>query len=60
RQLIESGQGYIFASDAHDLPGRKYKMRQAFEKLRHEFGSGLVERYQQNARLIINGKNTVK
>ena len=55
RQLIESGQGYIFASDAHDLPGRKYEMRQAFEKLRHEFGSGLVERYQQNARLIING-----
>lgn len=57
RQLIEAGQGYIFASDAHDLPGRKYEMRQAFEKLRHEFGQELVDQYQHNARSIINGEN---
>lgn len=56
RQLIETGQGYVFASDAHDLPGRKYEMRQAFEKMRHEFDQELVEQYQQNARLIINGE----
>lgn len=56
RQLIETGQGYVFASDAHDLPGRKYEMRQAFEKMRHEFDQELVEKYQQNARLIINGE----
>ena len=57
RQLIEAGQGYVFASDAHDLPGRKYEMRQAFEKLQHEFGDDLVNRYQQNARSIINGED---
>lgn len=57
RQLIKSGQGYIFASDAHDLPGRKYEMRQAFEKLRHEFGQEVTDRYQQNARSIINGED---
>ena len=57
RQLIEAGQGYLFASDAHDLPGRKYEMRQAFEKLQHEFGKNLVDQYQQNARSIINGEN---
>ena len=57
RQLIEAGQGYVFASDAHDLPGRKYEMRQAFEKLGQEFGSELVEQYQNNARSIINGAN---
>lgn len=57
RQLIEAGQGYVFASDAHDLPGRKYEMREAFDKLRHEFGSGLAEQYRQNARSIINGEN---
>lgn len=56
-QLIEAGQGYVFASDAHDLPGRKYEMRQAFEKMHHEFGSNMVKQYQQNARLIINGEN---
>lgn len=57
RQLIEAGQGYVFASDAHDLPGRKYEMRQAFSKLRQEFDVEFVDRYQQNARLIINGEN---
>lgn len=57
RQLIEAGQGYVFASDAHDLPGRKYEMRQAFEKLRHEFGQELADRYQMNACSIINGEN---
>lgn len=56
RQLIEAGQGYVFASDAHDLPGRKYEMRQAFEKLKLEFSDEFVNRYQQNARLIINGE----
>lgn len=57
RQLIEAGQGYVFASDAHDLPGRKYEMRQAFDKLRREFGQGLADQYQLNARSIINGES---
>lgn len=57
QQIIGAGQGYVFASDAHDLPGRKYEMRQAFEKLRREFGYELVEQYQNNAKLIINGEN---
>ena len=57
KQLITAGQGYVFASDAHDLPGRKYEMRQAFEKLSQEFGGELVEQYQNNARSIINGAN---
>lgn len=57
RRLIEAGQGYVFASDAHNLPGRKYEMRQAFEKMKREFGQKLVEQYQQNAKSIINGEN---
>ncbi len=57
RQLIEAGQGYVFASDAHDLPRRKYEMRQAFDKLQHEFSSELTQQYQNNARSIINGAN---
>ena len=32
-------------------------MRQAFERLQQEFGRGLTEQYQQNARSIINGEN---
>lgn len=55
QKLISHGQCYIFASDAHDLPGRKYEMRQAFEKLAHEFGNDLADRFESNARAIING-----
>lgn len=57
QQLIAAGQGYVFASDAHDLPGRKYEMRQAFNKLQYDFGKKLVEQYQKNARSIINGES---
>lgn len=57
KKLIANGQGYLFASDAHDLPGRKYEMRQAFDKLSQEFGQKLAERYADNARAIINGEN---
>lgn len=56
-KLIKNGQGYLFASDAHDLPGRKYEMRQAFEKLSKEFGQELSDQYANNARSIINGEN---
>ena len=55
KNLIVAGQGYIFASDAHDLPGRKYEMRQAFDKLSREFGADVAQEYQDNARAIING-----
>lgn len=56
RQLIEAGQGYIFASDAHDLPGRKYEMHEAFDKLEMEFGNELAEEFEENAKSIINGE----
>lgn len=55
RQLIEAGQGYVFASDAHDLPGRKYEMHEAFDKLKMEFGNELAEEFEENAKSIING-----
>lgn len=57
KKLVANGQGYLFASDAHDLPGRRYEMRQAFDKLSQEFGQELAERYADNARAIINGDN---
>lgn len=55
RQLIAAGQGYLFASDAHNLPGRKYEMREAFEKLRMEFGNEVANQFEENAKAIING-----
>lgn len=55
RQLIAHGQAYVFSSDAHALPGRKYEMRQAFQKLKHEFDKNKAQQFQDNARAIING-----
>lgn len=55
RKLIEAGQGCTFASDAHDLPRRQYQLSEAYEKMSHEFGSEMVQTWQDNARKIING-----
>ncbi|MCT3558177.1 tyrosine protein phosphatase [Lentilactobacillus buchneri] len=57
KQLIQSGQVYIFASDAHNLPNRKYEMTNAFVKMNHEFGNDYVSRFNENAKRIINGDN---
>ncbi len=57
KQLIQAGQVYIFASDAHDLPNRKYEMTNAFAKLNHEFGNDYVSRFSENTKRIINGDN---
>ncbi|GED93376.1 exopolysaccharide biosynthesis protein [Lentilactobacillus buchneri subsp. silagei] len=57
KQLIQSGQVYIFASDAHNLPNRKYEMTNAFAKLGNEFGNDYVSKFSENAKRIINGDN---
>lgn len=57
KQLIRTGQAYVFASDAHDLPNRKYEMTNAFAKLNHEFGNDYVSRFSENTKRIINGDN---
>ncbi|WP_203649332.1 tyrosine-protein phosphatase [Secundilactobacillus yichangensis] len=59
QQLVKAGQCYIFASDAHNLPGRKYEMKEAFDKLQVEFGRELVEEFEDNAKAIINGDAVV-
>lgn len=55
QQLLAAGQGYVFSSDAHNLPGRKYQMREAFDKLSKEFGTDVADAFEGNAKAIING-----
>lgn len=55
RQLITTGQAYILASDTHDLPGRKYEMKEAFEKMKSELGKNHADEFKENAKFIING-----
>ena len=56
KQLIRTGQAYVFASDAHDLPNRKYEMNNAFKKFEVEYGNSYVKRFENNAKNIINGE----
>ena len=37
------------------MPGRKYEMNEAFEKMTSEFGESLANEYKENAKFIING-----
>lgn len=55
-RLIAAGQGTILASDAHALSHREYELSEALAKLRHEFGDAVADRYEQNAKKIINGE----
>lgn len=57
KQLIQTGQAYVFASDVHDLPNRSYEMSNAFEKLGKELGPEYVSQFNRNAKKIINGDN---
>lgn len=58
-QLVNSGLGFVFASDAHNFKGRNFKMQQAFEKLAKEKGTDFVATYKENAKQIINGDDMI-
>lgn len=56
-RLIGHDQVYVFSSDAHALPGRNYEMKNAFKKLKKEYGAECVSQFKRNAKRIINGDN---
>lgn len=47
--------GFVFASDAHNLKGRNFRMQKAFAKLEQRNGPEKVAWMQDNAKKIING-----
>ncbi|MCM3163696.1 tyrosine-protein phosphatase [Metabacillus litoralis] len=57
-QLIEAGQAHFIASDAHNLSGRTFRLREAYDEIGKEFGSELVYMFQENAELVVEG-NTI-
>ena len=54
-EIIKANLGFIFSSDAHNFKGRRYLMREAFEKLANEEGTRKAELFNYNAKNIING-----
>lgn len=54
--IIANGLAHLFASDAHHIPGRKYKMTAAFDKLKAAYGSDSAKQFDDNAKALVNGE----
>ncbi|MCT0042931.1 CpsB/CapC family capsule biosynthesis tyrosine phosphatase [Weissella confusa] len=54
--IIANGLAHLFASDAHHIPGRKYKMTAAFDKLKAAYGSDSAKQFNDNAKALVNGE----
>ena len=52
--IIANGLAHMIASDAHHIPGRKYNMRAAFDKLTKQYGQSMVNEFDNNARALVN------
>jgi protein-tyrosine phosphatase len=59
-QLIESNLTHFIASDAHNLTGRSFKLREAYGMVEKEFGMQGVYLFQENAELLVEGKTIFK
>jgi protein-tyrosine phosphatase len=59
-QLIESNQAHFIASDAHNLNGRSFNLKEAYNVIGKEFGMDLVYFFQENAELLIEGSTIYK
>lgn len=58
-KIIKANLGFIFSSDAHNFRGRRYLMKEAFEKLEKEEGLRKAQLFNTNAKNIINGDNVI-
>lgn len=56
-KIIKANLGFVFASDAHNFEGRRFMMREAFERLAEREGSEVAEQFNLNAKNILNGED---
>lgn len=54
-KIIKANLGFVFASDAHNFEGRRFMMREAFNRLSEQVDVKTAERFNQNAKNILNG-----
>lgn len=59
-QLIESNQAHFLGSDAHNLKGRTFRLREAYDEVGKEFGSDIMYFFQENAELVVEGNTIFK
>lgn len=54
--IISANLGFVFSSDAHNFDGRRFRMKQAFEKL-ESIDPERAQQFKNNARNIVNGED---
>ncbi|MCA1048644.1 tyrosine protein phosphatase [Priestia aryabhattai] len=55
-QLIQSNLVHFVSSDAHNLGGRSFYMREALEVIKNEHGQDTVYMFLENAQYVIQGQ----
>jgi protein-tyrosine phosphatase len=55
-QTIEANLAHFIASDAHNTTNRGFHMREAYDVIEKEFGTGAVYFFCENAELLVAGK----
>ncbi|MED3664716.1 tyrosine protein phosphatase [Geobacillus stearothermophilus] len=55
-QLIEANLAHFIASDAHNTKTRPFRLREAYEVIRKEYGTDMVYYFQENAELLVRGQ----
>ncbi|MBS4192621.1 tyrosine protein phosphatase [Bacillus sp. FJAT-49705] len=59
-QLIAANLIHFIASDAHNIHNRAFHMANAYEVIESDYGIDMVCFFQENAGLLIEGKNVYK
>lgn len=60
QQLIQSNLVHFVSSDAHNLEGRSFYMREALEVIEREHGQDTVYSFLENAQYVIQGQMCYK
>lgn len=53
--MVEHNLVQVVASDAHNLPGRKFVLSEALYRIAEDFGEDKAMEFEDNAEKLING-----
>lgn len=59
-QLIECNLTHLVASDAHNTTSRRFRLQEAYRQVSAKFGADYEYMFQENAELLVAGKNVFK
>ncbi|MED3842968.1 tyrosine-protein phosphatase [Geobacillus stearothermophilus] len=59
-QLIEANLAHFIASDVHNTKTRPFRLREAYETVRKEFGTEALHYFRENAEQLIRGQSVFR